>query len=386
MIGMDRSIQKYAGTLIRLEREKRSWNQEGLCRGICAVSYLSKIETGRTDCSMDIIRQLFARLGIEWHDDPSFCAEAERQIDAVYERIYGLEETPQDRQWILAWNKQLKYSPYMADAAVLEAWLCRHESVVRDEYPAFSGRQAALLRILEGKPEEALYLYPCALTSYHAGFSLYMKGEGYGRSIDFLQQAYRLAAEEGRIRIMMTAKIMIANWYSNMHDLDAMEESLVPAERIAKALHDEKTIRVLNYNRFSSRIEEGRYEEAYAYFSSLCDPDVMELHKLAVSCEKTGRPEEAEHALSDGRKLPSYADSASAQKMYDLVERRLKNAQYLQDAEYGKALLDTFQYLEKHRPFGYASFHLPWVLEWYTSSRQYRAAFELLRSFPVNVK
>ena len=33
-----------AGLLIRQARLQRDWSQEGLCRGICAPSYLSKIE------------------------------------------------------------------------------------------------------------------------------------------------------------------------------------------------------------------------------------------------------------------------------------------------------------------------------------------------------
>ena len=37
------------GFIIRRERVCRGWSQEGLCRGICAVSYLSKIEKGRAE-------------------------------------------------------------------------------------------------------------------------------------------------------------------------------------------------------------------------------------------------------------------------------------------------------------------------------------------------
>ena len=36
-------------------------------------------------------------------------------------------------------------------------------------------------------------------------------------------------------------------------------------------------------------------------------------------------------------------------------------------------------------PIGYASFHLPWVLEWYTATRQYRLAYELSRDFPIKI-
>lgn len=36
-----------AGLLIRQARLRLNWSQEGLCRGICAPSYLSKIEQGK---------------------------------------------------------------------------------------------------------------------------------------------------------------------------------------------------------------------------------------------------------------------------------------------------------------------------------------------------
>ena len=37
----------YCGFVIRRERLARGWSQQGLCKGICAVSYLSKIEQGQ---------------------------------------------------------------------------------------------------------------------------------------------------------------------------------------------------------------------------------------------------------------------------------------------------------------------------------------------------
>ena len=52
----------FPGAVIRRERLKRNWSQEGLCRGICAVSYLSKIEQGKTEASPEILRMLFAGL------------------------------------------------------------------------------------------------------------------------------------------------------------------------------------------------------------------------------------------------------------------------------------------------------------------------------------
>lgn len=64
----------YYGTLICRERLRRNWSQEGLCRGICAVSYLSKIEKGRAEPSPQILQMLLQRL--ELRTDSRLEAEA----------------------------------------------------------------------------------------------------------------------------------------------------------------------------------------------------------------------------------------------------------------------------------------------------------------------
>ena len=54
----------YHGFLIYRERMRRNWSQAGLCKGICTVSYLSKIETGKSEPSDEILRLLLDRLGL----------------------------------------------------------------------------------------------------------------------------------------------------------------------------------------------------------------------------------------------------------------------------------------------------------------------------------
>lgn len=48
MHGKEISQENMLGAFIRRERLKQNFSQEGLCRGICVVSYLSKMEQGRT--------------------------------------------------------------------------------------------------------------------------------------------------------------------------------------------------------------------------------------------------------------------------------------------------------------------------------------------------
>lgn len=70
--------QRLQGFVIRKRRQELGWSQAGLCQGICAVSYLSKIEQGKAEGSPEVIGLLFQRLGIHWNDSPAF--QKERRI------------------------------------------------------------------------------------------------------------------------------------------------------------------------------------------------------------------------------------------------------------------------------------------------------------------
>ena len=75
-----------AGLLIRRERLARAWSQEGLCRGICGTSYLSKIEQGKAAASEEILTLLLARLGLSWtnDEDGALRARTEACMEALF--------------------------------------------------------------------------------------------------------------------------------------------------------------------------------------------------------------------------------------------------------------------------------------------------------------
>ena len=73
-------MSAYTGYLIRCERLAQNLSQEGLAKGICAVSYLSKIEQGQVEPGQEIIDRLFAALHIDFVREPELEREAERQL------------------------------------------------------------------------------------------------------------------------------------------------------------------------------------------------------------------------------------------------------------------------------------------------------------------
>ncbi|KIL46765.1 helix-turn-helix domain-containing protein [Jeotgalibacillus soli] len=57
------------GAYIRFMRKKKHLTQEQVCEGICSVTYLSKIETGKVIPNPEIIDHLYERLGVTTNSD-----------------------------------------------------------------------------------------------------------------------------------------------------------------------------------------------------------------------------------------------------------------------------------------------------------------------------
>lgn len=343
------------GLRLRQERLKRGWSQEGLCRGICAASYLSKIEQGRVQAAPELLALLMKRLDLPWYGEN--LPELEGLVERRYAQLLdGEQEAFQDSR--------------AAFSQALEPYLDR--------------RQLALLRIVQDREPEAVRLLPEAYCFLMAGIAGYEQGGDYTGAMAYLRQGCDLAARDGRVRLMLECRLIMGGVCCNQLDLDGMEEHYRAAERMARALGRQEDLRAMAYNRAATQVECGRYQEAYGYFSALERPRVMELHKLAVCCEGLGRTREALDALDRAETAPEeYPDRALCMEICGLVRRRLENPGYLRDPDYGAALMDVFHRCRRELPIGYAGFHLPWVLEWLTAGRQYKLAYELVREFPL---
>lgn len=384
--------KKVTGFIIRRERMRRDWSQDGLCRGICAASYLSKIEQGRVEASEDILRLIYERLELPWYGGESAMSGLSERLDELYELAYSGEFKALNAA-VTALREEkpeLLQSPAAPDISVLSeiaAW--RGESADIDESMEqyLSPRGLALLRLMQDRDAEAAAICPSALCSYWAGVAQYESGRSYTAAVENLQRAYSLAAGEGRARLMMLSRAYIGNCYCNQLDVENMEAHYTVAERLATALHDAGMLASIRYNRAATALETGDYESAYRYFSALEEPTAMALHKLAICCEKLGRRDEAFSALNMAAAVEdTHMPAGLAEEMLSLVRRRLENPDYLRDADYGAALLDCFERCRRELPIGYAGFHLPWLLEWYTANRQYKLAYELMNEFPIKLK
>ena len=316
-----KNVWKMIGMRIRRERIKRNWSQSGLCYGICAVSYLSKIEQGKMEVSEEILKLLLERLELPWIDD----------------KEEGLE----------------RYLDF---------------------------RQLAVLRMLQGRLDEAITLLPIPFMYMRAGEILYETGQNYASAISYLQMGYNLAAQEGMAMLMLQCRIIIGNCYSNQQELENMEREYQIASRLARDLHQTEILKVINYNRASTWVALGSYKKAYDYFSKVEEPAILDLHKLAICCEAYGRKAEGIEAVKRAERMGEFGDDPDDEKQLEvemcrLVRYRLEHENYLKEEEYEKLLFPCFEKMKARLPVGFAVFHVPYVLEWYTDRRQYKQGF-----------
>lgn len=372
--------QRVAGLLLRLLRLQKNWSQETLCRGICAVSYLSKIEQGKVDANAQLLADLFDRLGVVWKES----AEMAILRDELYEGIFSWNDKlirQKMKRLEENWD-QLSVGLCYVDFVVIRAFHNgKPEWVSKELEPLLEPRQRALLAILRDQSETAYRLYPCPFTALLIAQEVYHKGN-YMLALEYSQIAYDQAAREGYAYLMMLGQHFMAASYSDMGNLEAMYRHSQIAMRLGYALGEEDMVNVIRYNIAAAKTEYGDYEGAYEYLSVLQEPDVLALHKLAVCCEALGKKEEALDALNRAENLES--EFPLKEEICGLVRYRLEHPDYLHDPAYGELLVCTYERIEAELPSGFARFHLRWATEWLTANRQYRKAFEILQRFPQN--
>lgn len=366
----------YQGYLIYRTRIQRNWSQAGLCKGICSVSYLSKIETGKAEPSEEILQLLLKRLELKYDKDLEL--EAADLADQGWKLLFAGRFSR-----LSELLKQDDMDRYLPVPEWLDLALLSSEGPLDKAFEScMDTRQLALQRILKRKETEAVRLLPNAYTYLMLGIAGYKAGN-YSAAVDALQTAYDLASREGAARIMLEAKLCIGNAYCNRQDLPNVERHYQVAGLLAEDLQDQRALQAIGYNTASAWIETGHYEDAYTWFVGQENPTMMSLHKLAICCEKTGRIEQALSALKQAEGMDTdELDRSLALQLLRLVRYRLEHPDYLTQDEYGSLLLGIFDRLRKELPSGYAIFHLPWVLEWYKATRQYKKASELLEEFP----
>lgn len=389
-------MEAFVGVLIRRERLRQNYSQEGLCRGICAVSYLSKIEQGKAEAGEDVVLPLLHRLGVDFEIDEAFLAWAGARIDVLYqEMLAGREKEELFRQTLAELEEKEERclrSPWMLDFLLLKAGTGEEVkaelleqvepfSAVMDrrQYPLY-----LLCRLACGRDQDAQPLLRLGAGAFYtvAVGSHYIQRGRYTEAIAVLQRGYDQAAEEGRPNLMLLAQLFLGNSYSAIGHPRLMEESYQIARRLGKELGQTELLATIDYNIAATYLEWGMDQEALALLEASPREDLWYWHKLAIALERTGRLEEARKALDKAYGSNEERDSSPAVgTILDLVAYRLDHPDYVRQESYAAMAREIYTQAEKELGEGYARFHLPFLLEALEAQRRYKEAYLLMKEF-----
>ncbi len=338
---------------------------------------------------------LLERLGIHYETEEGFLQHADDLLGQLYEKFYSYALKEEDLEEIRKESSRYLSSAYMLDAMLLlryfpgEGGMASQPLDELQEYvPCMTERQYALYLYYlcwEGKEpfDKLLKLNANGFFLTQAGVWYWKKGE-YTRAIELLSKGYSAASEEGGVKTMLEAKVVLGNCYSSLDSpgsREMMMKHYKVAERIAQAMGEEDWVQDIYYNIAASFLEWGQIGKAEEYFPKCARRDALYYHKYAICKERQGKREEALELLGQGRKEFSPKADPVFGEMYDVVEYRLRHGGYRKDPEYERILRACMKHLGERFPKSYQKFHVPFLIEILGQQRKYKEICELMQEF-----
>lgn len=396
-------MKHLTGYLLRKHRLAQNLSQEGLCKGICAVSYLSKIEQGQVEPGQEIIGQLFAALGIAYVSDEERVGGLRRALEAFFDRYFHDEDARAERAAVDAQAQAFENSTLAMAYQLYGAYACmleRQGPMALECLQALSpftrymdAETAFLYAYAQGvalnKREEALEalrrakaLIPCSPVYAREAKWWYWRG-AYAEALLHIQQGMRAALEEGNVSIMRDLSFLEGNTYANLLNRPLM----LQAFRRAAALYrgDAFMQASIQYNIGATLVEMRQYAEAMPYLLAAVE-DLREdkisffllCHKLAIAFRELDQPAEGQAYLRRAEEtLEAWPDRSA---FYDqmLAVARMRYAEgYLDSDAYLTALRAVYDQAMEVASFGFRQFHGLFLIDAYTHRRKYKEALAI---------
>lgn len=391
-------MNRMVGFLIRNNRIKKGMSQEQLCKDICAVSYLSKIEKGIAQPNPEIVNQLFERLGMTYEESDDFVRKYRRIIHNYFEAYFHQEETIEYEEEIFKARKQLAnselnisyqlfclYQAGSSDDGVVKKIL-RDLQVFREymrEEEAFLYEMARGMFskdpwIRKDSLIKAEHIMPNSLVSEALMYEHYYMGE-YQEALNYCHSGYERAMREGFLLVAKQISFLEGVCYANLHNLDLMLKAYNRSKELSRG--DKGILASIDYNIGTAYVEHEKWEEAIPYLLEALQVENGETslflicHKLALAFEQGGRKEEGSTYLSRAVELAKKLEPVH-QDMIRFVELRYTK-DYLNDEEYARLLNELYD-MKEEMGEDFVRFHKSYMVEWLKSKRKYKEAYELV--------
>lgn len=404
--------------MIRKYRLEQNMSQDTLCKGICAVSYLSKIEKGAVLCSDDILSSLFNVLGVSIPNH-SVALEAYDEMINNYFHHYFFSNSAEAElimQELRSMSHVLHHSSLVIDISIAEAYdeytqnndkvalksMCQ-DLLRYEEY--MSDHQSYLLYLLLGMIDtfithqysEGLANYNIALHRKRDGIVLaclasshYLLGD-YLESITLGDEAYKLLMEEGNVHWAIGLCFTIAAAYANYRNLNKMLQyynRILALNNLTKDLSQRAQV---YYNIGATYLVNRDYSQALHNLEQAfelskqenlsSDAYLLLLQKLFLTLMAIGERKKAKEYLflaSDFyRTIPQNDISESLKASLDWMEIMYNKENYLHDENYLHAIKIIFEVSLKDSHHGFHLFYGHYLIEAYKAQRKYKEALKI---------
>lgn len=390
-------MNQMVGYLIRFNRVKKKMSQEKLCKGICAISYLSKIEAGIAEPNEAIIEKLFNNLGITYVNDQELINEYKDLFDRYFDAYFHQEKSAEIEERIYKNKDRIQASPL----AIEYQLFCVYQA--SDERPV----AAKLLKGMDGFKDyfndETSFLYYMAkgrlADSYDQRVRAYIRArqikdsslcyealmyEAYNRgeyleALRYCTAGYARAMEEGFLLVARQLSFLEGMCYGKLGDLEAMLMAYNRTRELFRG--DDKISANIDYNIAMAYMAKAHYDDAIPYLLSALKKEQEELalffinHRLAMAYKAMDEEKIGEVYLSMAETFAKKLGSVYSE-MVKLAKLYYKDKGEGSD-EYGAILLKLYD-MEDEMGQDFVAFYRPYVIDYLKSKRKYKEAMRLI--------
>ncbi len=408
-------MSAYTGYLIRRERLAQNLSQEGLCKGICAASYLSKIESGSAEPGEEIIDRLFAALGIEFVRDAKLLGEAQQTLNRFFFLMDADEPCDTEKAFFEANRERLARSEFALRLSVFDfvagAQLYNREETLSRlariepfmESLALREMQWVLLvkaEYMETPQEEwavlerAARLGPYSLVSYKQAKLAFQQG-WYSRCVELGERAYAQAAEEGSAATMISSTFLLGSCMCNRCDM-ALAKRYYDRVRALTRGHRINMDDYIAYNLGSTYLELGEDEQALSLLEAARETkndaahNILLNQKLSILYQRLGKREKGLAHLSRAKECFSHVQWDAAWDATRLMQQMIRFAELtfdeaaMEQPEFECVTRLLYDEAGARFGFGFKRFYGRYLLELYKSQRRYKDALRVREEMEMN--
>ena len=376
----------YIGMLIRNERLNRGLELKDAAEGICAASYLCKIELGQAVPSEALLKDLLSRLDLDYEQDETFLHNLKLTIDRLYDGIFYRRDLQRDLKYLGEHEARVLNSPFRLSYLIILGYLNdRVHPELAAMVPYMDERELAvyILSSVSDEPRPQSDQLKKVHDLLQNSFSLlaYMQGCLRNNRFEELKslgdQCFALALNEGNLYTLIRTSLLIGTGYASEGHLTVASVYYERAAKLIKSSIWPGLESDINYNLGATFLELGNIEKAAELLRKVPRSNGFSLfHKLAWLALAQGDKTAAKRELAAMKK--SMGKDRANMLIYEAAAMQLapdyeSKASSLETIE---ALIDC---LKETRHIGYLRFHRELITKVFIAHRQYKSAYAFER-------